>query len=170
MGLLGGSNNRQRFIMREKLASIGDDSWIENENGDRIYKVDGKAMRVRDTFVLEDMAGNEVAKIQERKLSVRDKMKIERGDAELATVHKALIGIRDRFDIDLAAGGELKAKGNFLEHNYEIKRDGDVIAEVSKKWVRVRETYGIEIDPAVDAPLILAITVAIDSMVDVGRD
>ena len=47
----------RRFQMREKLASIGDDSWIEDEAGDRVYKVDGKALRVRDTFVLEDRVG-----------------------------------------------------------------------------------------------------------------
>jgi uncharacterized protein YxjI len=85
-------------------------------------------------------------------------------------VHKALVGIRDRFDIDLDAGGELKAKGHFLEHQYEIKRDGDVIAEVSKKWVRVRETYGISIKAGQDVALILAITVAIDALVDRGID
>src|SRR5436190_7363996 len=89
-----------RFQMREKLLAIGDDFWIEDEQGDRVYKVDGKAMRVRDTFVLEDGDGREVAKIQEKKLTIRDKMKVERGDETLATVHKALVGVRDRFDID----------------------------------------------------------------------
>ena len=150
--------------MREKLASIGDDSWIEDDQGDRVYKVDGKAMRVRDTFVLEDRDGNEVAKIQERKLSVRDTMKVEREGRTLATVHKALVGIRDRFDIDIEDGEDLKAKGNVLDHEYEIKRDGDVIATVSKKWLRVRETYGVEIREGEDEPLLLALTVAIDKM------
>ena len=87
-------------------------------------------------------------------------MKIERGGHDLATVHKALVGIRDRFDIE--DGEDLKAKGNVLDHEYEIKRDGDVIASVSKKWVRVRDTYGIEIEEGEDIPLLLAITVAID--------
>src|SRR3954452_10155254 len=90
----------RRFQMREKLASIGDDAWIENEDGDRVYKVDGKAMRVRDTFILQDRAGHEVAKIQERKLSVRDKIAVERYGKTVATDHKALVGIRDRFRID----------------------------------------------------------------------
>ena len=49
MGLFKNDDNRQRFIMREKLFSIGDDSWIETENGERAFKVDGKALRVRDT-------------------------------------------------------------------------------------------------------------------------
>jgi uncharacterized protein YxjI len=153
-----------RFEMREKLASIGDDSWIEDDHGDRVYKVDGKAMRIRDTFVLEDRDGNEVAKIQERKLRVRDTMEIERGGHTLATVHKKVIGFRDRFDVEVEDGDDLKARGNIVDHEYEIKRDGDVIATVSKKWLRLRDTYGIEIRDGEDDPLLLALTVAIDDM------
>jgi uncharacterized protein YxjI len=53
MGLLRNRDdvpNGRRFQMQEKLASIGDDSWIEDDQGDRVYKVDGKALRVRDTL------------------------------------------------------------------------------------------------------------------------
>ena len=99
--------------------------------------------------MLEDPAGNEVAKIQERKLSVRDKMSIERGDDSLATVRKALVGIRDRFSIDVAGGGDLQTKGNIVDHEYEIDRDGQAVAKVSKQWFRVRDTYGVEIAPSI---------------------
>jgi uncharacterized protein YxjI len=152
--------------MREKLLSIGDDYWVEDEQGERAFKVNGKALRVRDTFVLEDPDGNEVAQIQERKLTVRDTMEVERDGDSLATVHKALVGIRDRFDIDVEDGEDLKARGNFVDHEYEVKRDGDVIATISKKWFRVRETYGIEIRGGEDNALLLALTVAIDAMSD----
>jgi uncharacterized protein YxjI len=160
-----------RFQMREKLLSIGDDYWIEDDRGERVYKVNGKALRIRDTFLLEDLDGNEVAKIQEKKLHLRGTMKVERGGETVATVHKALIGIRDRFDIDVEHGEDLKARGNILDHEYEIKRDGDVIASISKKWFRVRDTYGIEIGDGEDEALILALTVAIDDLTrDIGRD
>src|SRR2546421_10353403 len=123
----------RRFQMREKLLSIGDDYWIEDEAGERAYKVDGKALRIRDTFLLEDRDGHEVAKIQEKKLRVRGTMEVEREGKKLATVHKALVGIRDRFDIDVEDGEDLKARGNVVDHEYEIKRDGDVVASISKK-------------------------------------
>src|SRR5213082_1997175 len=87
----------RRFQMQEKLISIGDDAWIEDDHGDRLYKVDGKGPRVRDTFVLKDRDGNEVATIQGKKLRARDTMKVECDGRTLATVHKALVGIRDRF-------------------------------------------------------------------------
>ena len=35
--------------MTQRMLSIGDDFWIENERGEKVYKVDGKALRVRQT-------------------------------------------------------------------------------------------------------------------------
>jgi len=150
--------------MREKLLSIGDDFWIENDQGARAYKVDGKALRLRQTFVLEDVSGDEVAKIQEKKLTIRDKITVERGGDKRVTVHKALVGIRDRFAIDVEHGDDMKAHGNVVDHEYEIERDGETVATISKKWFRVRESYGVDVAAGEDVPLILAITVAIDSL------
>jgi uncharacterized protein YxjI len=156
-----------RFRMREKLLSIGDDSWIETEDGERAFKVNGKALRARETFILESPSGDELFKIQKKALHIRDTMKVERDGDAVATVKKALITpFRDRFEIELADGSELTAKGNVLDHEFEIERDGDKIAEISKRWFRVRETYGIEIAPNEDAALILAATVCIDEMAE----
>jgi uncharacterized protein YxjI len=151
--------------MREKLFAIGDDFWIENDAGERAFKVDGKALRIRETLVLEDPSGAELFTIQERKLRVRDTMEIERGGRTVATVKKALITpLRDRFSIEVADGEDLEAKGNVVDHEYKIERDGKQVAEVSKRWFRVRDTYGIEVAPGQDDPLLLAVTVCIDRM------
>ena len=149
--------------MHEKLISIGDDYWIEDENGDKVFKVNGKAARIRDTWELEDTGGTTVAKIQEKKLSVRDKIEIE-WNGRTATVKKALVGIRERYHIELDDGTDLKAKGNIVDHEYEIERDGHKVAEVSKKWFRVRDTYGVEVFDPNETVLVLAITVAVDAL------
>jgi uncharacterized protein YxjI len=153
--------------MREKLASIGDDSWIEDEQGNKVFKVDGKAFRMRDTFILEDMTGAAVAKIQERKLHVRDTMAVERDGKKIAEVHKRLVGVRDRLKVDLAGGDEWTIKGNFTDHEYEIKAKHGKIAEISKKWFRIRDTYGVDIAADQDDALILAVTVAVESLSEV---
>ena len=162
--MFGRHESGTRYQMRQKLASIGDDSWIEDANGNRVYKVNGKAMRVRDTFLLEDAAGTEVAKIQERKLHVRDTMAIERDEKTIATVHKRLVGFRDHLKVDLEGGDEWKVHGNLVDHEYEIEAHREKIAEISKKWFRVRDTYGVEIAAGQDDALILAITVAVEDM------
>ena len=157
-----------RYKMREKLVSIGDDSWIEDENGDRVFKVDGKAMRVRNTLVIEDRLGNPLCKTQERKLHIKDTMEIEGPNGEnLATVKKAIISpIRDRFSVKVADGPDLDIKGNILDHEYKIEEGRDTVAEVSMKWFRVRDTYGVEIAPGQNDALILAITAALDIMTE----
>ena len=164
-----GDDGGTKYRMQEKLFSIGDDFWIEDEGGDRAFKVDGKAVRVRDTLVLEDRGGAELLTVQEKKLHVRDTMEIERGGHTVATVKKALITpLRERFSIDVEGGDDMEAKGNIVDHEYKIERGGHDVAEVSKRWFRVRDTYGIEVESGQDDALILAITICIDQMRDVG--
>jgi len=169
MGILNRSkddNGTHKFQMYEKLMSFGDDSWIENEDGDKVYKSDGKALRMRKTFILEDDSGNNLAEIKERVLTVRDKMSLKFPDGRSATVHKKLIGFRDRYKVEMDGGEDLHAHGNIADHEYEIEKAGDTIATISKKWFKVRDTYGIEILDGEDDVLLLAVTICIDALSD----
>jgi uncharacterized protein YxjI len=151
-----------RYRMVEKLASFGDDFFIQNDQGQRVFKVDGKALRLRDTLVFRDQRGNEVCKIQQRIARVRDTMEIEGPDGRnLAVVKKAMITpLRDRFVVNIGGGPDLEIQGNILSHEYRIGH----VAEVSKKWFRVRDSYGVEIAPGQNDVLILAATVCVDQM------
>ncbi|MEN8234690.1 MAG: LURP-one-related family protein [Actinomycetota bacterium] len=159
----GRGGDAVRYQMRQKMVSIGDDFWIENSNGERVFKVDGKALRVRKTLKFEDANGDELAKIQERIARIRDTMKVEGPDGStLATIKKAMITpLRERYTIS-TPDGELKIQGNIVDHEYEIEADGHKVAEVSKKWFRVRDTYGVEITQGQNDIVILAATVAVD--------
>jgi uncharacterized protein YxjI len=163
MGLFDHGLDGPTFKMCEKMFAIGDDFWIEDADGNKVYKVDGKAIRLRQTFILEDANGNELFKIQKKKIAIRDTMTIEHGSTK-AKVKKGLIGIRDHYEVEVDGGDDLKAHGNFIDHEYEIHRDGNKVAEVSKKWFHVRETFGIQLAKDQDIPLILAISVCVDEM------
>ena len=162
----GARGNADRYQMREKMLSIGDDFWIEDESGRRAFKVNGKALRVRQTLVIEDANGAELMKIQDRPVHVRESMDVEdAAGATVATVKKAMVSpLRERFTVDLAGGGELTAQGNITDHEFEIESGDAKVAEVSKKWFRVRDSYGVEVAPGQNAPLILAVAVCIDQM------
>ena len=156
----------KRYQMRQKLIAFGDDFYIENEQGQKVFKVDGKVLRVRDTLVFKDMQGNKLCQIQERMVRVKDTMEIEGPDGRtLATVKKALITpLRDRWTVKIKGGPDLEVQGNILDHEYRIGEGGQKVGEVSKKWFRLRDTYGVEIAEGQDDVLILAVTVAIDAM------
>ena len=166
----GRGGDAVRYQMREKMVSIGDDYWIENDRGEQAFKVDGKALRVRKTLVFEDANGTERCRIQERMMRIRDSMEIEGPDGgQLAAVRKAMITpIRDRWSVDVTNGPDLEVQGNVLDHEYTVEAGGTKVAEISKKWFRIRDTYGVEIAPGQDDALILAITVAVDAMAHPG--
>jgi len=152
--------------MRQKLIAFGDDFYIENQAGQRVFKVDGKVLRVRDTLVFKDMQGNKLCQIQERMLTVKDTVAIEDAQGnEIARVKKALITpLRDRWTVKIRNGPDLDVQGNILDHEYEITEGRRKVAQVSKKWFRVRDTYGVEVAPDQEDAVILAVTVALDNM------
>ncbi|WP_029430019.1 LURP-one-related/scramblase family protein [Blastococcus sp. URHD0036] len=164
-------DGRVHYRMRQRLVSIGDDYWIETDDGQRAYKVDGKALRLRKTLRFEDPGGRELARIQERVARVRDSMEIEDADGHrLAMVKKALISpLRDRWAVDVENGPDLEVHGNVLDHEYTFTDGGTTVATVSKKWFRVADSYGVEIAPDRDPVLVLAATVAVDMMAHEGK-
>jgi uncharacterized protein YxjI len=103
-------------------------------------------------------------KIQERKLRIRDTVEIEAPDGHtVATVKKAMISpLRERWSVSVEQGPDLQVQGNIVDHEYRIERDGSKVAEVSKRWFRVADTYGVEIAEDSDPALILAVTAVLD--------
>lgn len=159
-----------RYIMKERLLAIATDFYIENTAGHRCYWVDGKALRVRETMLFKELDGHELFKVQQRKIRMRKTMKItEPHGSTVATIHEHLIEpIHQRFDIDVEGEQPMVAKGNVLAHEYTIKREGTLVATISKKWIRVRDTYVVEVADGVSVPFILAVAAALDEMSDPG--
>ena len=155
-----------RYKIRQKLVSIGDDFWIENDRGQKTFKVDGKVLRIRKTLVFEDLNGKKLCQIKERLLTIKDTMVIEDADGkDLAVIKKALIApFRDKWDVKVKSGPDLDVQGNILDHEYTIKQGRDKVAEISKKWFRLTDTYGVEIDSGQNDILILAVAIAVDMM------
>jgi uncharacterized protein YxjI len=155
-----------RYKIRQKMLSIGDDFWIENQEGDRVFKVDGKALRLRKTLFFEDMNGNKLCKIQERLLAIKDTMVVEDPEGhQMAVIKKGLIApLGDHWTVTVRGGPDLDVQGNILDHEYSIMQRRRKIAEVSKKWLSLTDTYGVEIDEGQNDILILALAIAIDMM------
>ena len=155
-----------RYKIRQKMFSIGDDFWIENHEGQRVFKVDGKVLRLRKTLIFEDLKGKKLCQIQERWLPIRETMAIDGPDGEqIAVVKKALIApLRDRWSVNVKNGPDLDVQGNILDHEYAIKQGWNKIAEVSKKWLSLTDTYGVEIEDGQNDILVLAVAIAIDMM------
>ena len=167
----GRRGSATRYQMRQKIFALGQDFFIENEQGQKVFKVDGKVLRVRDTLKFKDMKGNTLCQIQQKVARIRDTMDVDGPDGKsVASVKKAVITpVRDRWTVKIGNGPDLKVQGNLLDHEYKLEEGRTKIAEITKKWFRLRDSYGVEVAPGQKDIVILAVTVAVDMMAHEGR-
>jgi len=119
----------------------------------------------------EPRNGAQRYQMRERMLRVKDSMAIEIGKGhKAAEVKRALITpIRERWVVKIADGPDLEVPGDLLAHEDRIGDGKHKAAKVSKKWFRIRDTYGVQIEPNQNEAVILAMTVAVDAMVHPGK-
>jgi uncharacterized protein YxjI len=167
----GRGGSATRYQMRQKVFALGQDFYIENESGQKVFKVDGKVLRVRDTLKFKDMQGNTLCQIQQKVARIKDTMEVDGPDGKkVAAVKKAIITpVRDRWTAKIKNGPDLDIQGNILDHEYNIEEGRNKVAEVSKKWFRVRDSYGVEVAPDQEDVIILAVSVVVDMMAHEGR-
>jgi len=159
-----------RYVIREKFFHLGEDSQITDESGRPIYQVDGKILSLHNTLVMRDMSGQEVATIKRQLISLTPTYTIDRPGVGEAQVRKHFINLLgDHYTIDIPGPHDLEMDGNLLDHEYRVVRDGAVVATVSKRWIALTNTYGIETAPGQDDALILASVLALDLAEDRER-
>ncbi|MFF9362988.1 LURP-one-related/scramblase family protein [Streptomyces griseoluteus] len=161
-----------RLLVRDRLLGIGDDYWIEDENGRKVFLVDGKAMRLRDTFELKDTAGNVLIDIHQKMFALRDTMVIQRAGEDLATVRrKRLSLLRNHYRVDLVDGTELDISGKILDREFAVEYQGELLAVISRRWLTVRDTYGVDVvrDDA-DPALLIAVAVCVIHLAEKERE
>lgn len=161
-----------KYLVRDKIFAIGDDYWIEDEQGRQAFLVDGKALRLRDTLELKDPQGRVLITLRQKLLSLRDAMTLERDGEPLATIRKKKLSLlRNHYRVALAEGTELDVSGRILDREFAIEYDGELLAHVSRRWFRVRETYAVDVirDDA-DPSLLIAVAVCVIRMAEKERE
>ncbi|MFE6408755.1 LURP-one-related/scramblase family protein [Streptomyces sp. NPDC057837] len=161
-----------RFLVYDRLLGFGDDYWIEDEHGAKVFLVDGKALRLRDTWELKDPQGRVLVDIHQKMLALRDTMVLQRAGEPLATIRrKRLSLLRNHYRVSLADGSELDVSGKILDREFAVEYDGELLAVISRRWLTVRDTYGVDVvredaDPA----LLIAVAVCVIHLAEKERE
>src|SRR5262245_42622565 len=152
-----------RYLMKQKLFSLGDDFRIQDADGRDVFFVDGKAFSLGNQLSFQDLEGHELAFIRQKLLAWGATYEISRDGSVAAVIKKELFTFFNcRFSVDVPGPDDLTAEGDLVDHEYGFTRAGRTVASVSKRWFAVTDTYGVDIDDKEDAVLILASTVVID--------
>ncbi|MFI8995528.1 LURP-one-related/scramblase family protein [Streptomyces sp. NPDC053542] len=161
-----------RYLVRDRIFGIGEDYWIEDETGRNVYLVDGKALRMRETFEIKDREGRVLITLRKKMLSMRDTMTIERDDQVIATIRrKRLSLLRNHYRVELVDGTELDVSGKVLDREFAVEYDGELLAEISRRWLTVRDTYAVNVvREDADAALLIAVAVCVIRLAERERE
>lgn len=161
-----------RYIMRQRVFAFGQDFFINNAAGQPVFKIDGKVRLVKESLKFRDMQGNLLYQLDERVLRIRESFDILNAHGQVvAKVHNAIVDpLRERFTIEIPGGQNLVTMGKVIWAQYDISRNGQPVAKISKQfsWIG-RDQYAVDVVQGEDDCLMLAITVVIDMMVSNGR-
>jgi uncharacterized protein YxjI len=107
--------------MKQKLFSLGDDFYIQDESGQNVFFVDGKVFALGDHLSFQDLAGNELAFIRQKLLAWGPTYEIYRNGTLYATIKKEIFTFfHCRFSVDVPGPDDLEAEGDFLDHEYSF--------------------------------------------------
>ncbi|QNP64292.1 LURP-one-related/scramblase family protein [Streptomyces genisteinicus] len=161
-----------KYLVRDKIFAIGDDYWIDDEHGRHAFLVDGKALRLRDTLELKDRDGHVLVTLRQKLFSLRGAMTVEQEGEPLATIRrKRLSLLRNHYRVTLAEGTELDVSGRILDREFVVEYDGELLAHISRRWLTLRDTYGVDVvREDADAALLIAVAVCVIRMAERERE
>ncbi|MDH5607228.1 MAG: LURP-one-related family protein [Anaerolineae bacterium] len=153
-----------RYVIKQKFISFTDQFKIRNDSGDPVFQVKGKLISLGDQLSFQNMDGDELAKIKQELISITPSYRVYRDGTLQADVEKKLLTLlKDKFKVKMKDGSpDLEISGSILDHDYTITRDGRQVAQISKAWVSIGDSYGIDIAGGEDDILLLACVIIVD--------
>jgi len=111
-------------------------------------RVEGKLISLRHEFAILDASGSHLGSIKKKIMKlIGEEYWLEQNGVELMRIY-----------------------GNFTEHDYNMAIGGQVVAQVHKKWVAIRDEFGISIAGEVDPRLVIGSAIVIEHIEVTERD
>ncbi len=147
------------FQLKQELWSLGGRFNISDETGMPYYQCEGSLFRVPKRFTITDMQGNLVSQIEKEFLTFLPKFKVNLACGESFFVRKEWTLFKPRYRIDNL---NMVIQGDFWDMDFDLVRDGQLVARISQEWFRLTSTYNIEVYDDSYADLVISLVVAID--------
>jgi uncharacterized protein YxjI len=156
-----------RYQVREKLFRLGEDNDILNDAGQPVLKVDGKVLSIHGLMLVNDLAGTEVARVSRKLVSFRATYEIALTGGVTAELHQRFTGpFHPKWNFSVAGGEEMEMSGNFSGHDFTLTANGQPVATVSKQWISLADSYGVDVAEGQNDLLVLCGVLALEAEQD----
>jgi uncharacterized protein YxjI len=152
-----------RYLVRDRMFAFHEEAWIETEHREKLFRVNRKFLRLRNTFALVDTRGDHVASIVKKAFTLHHTLLIKQDGRLAAKISKrAFTLFGDRFKVRLHDGRRLRIVGNLFDREFDIRHDGTTLAHISRRWFSLRDAYAVDVMAQQDAILLVILAVCVD--------
>ena len=149
-----------KLLFKQRLFSWFDSYDIYNENGDKVYTVEGKMSWGHKLHIL-DSHGEHIGTVKQKVLTFLPKFELYVDGNLIGNISKEFTFFKPSYNVDCKGWS---VKGNMLEWDYSIiDNSGNKVAVISKEIFKFTDTYSIEVVNDNDALYALMVTLAIDA-------
>ena len=152
----------RRFVLKSKFGA-GRDFAVTDPDDTPVFFVDGK-LSARPKADVKDAQGAVRYRLNGPVIEFPKRLTIT--DAQGTTVAsmkaKLFSPIKSKMTVSMADGSSWQVEGNLIEKNYSVKAGGSPVAQISQKWVTIRDSYTLDVVDGVDPALALAVVWAVD--------
>ena len=152
-----------RYVIREKILSLGDNFTIKDSNENDIFRVRGKLLSLGNKLRLYSMDDSELVYIEQKLFRFLPEYHIFMNNSFAALVKKELSFLKPKLYIE-STFGNYTVEGNIFAHNFQINKDGYSIAGIYKKLISFTDSYEIEISESENQAFILSLVIVIDQI------
>ena len=151
-----------RYQVIQKMLAVGGDYTVRNEQGREIYYFDGKVFSLggKKIVVLNEQR-KEVAQIRKKVFALGPTYLLRRNGRVAAVIKKKPFTFRTQFVIDVPGTNDYTVVGDYLGHEYTIRRGSHDVARVSKRFFGSTDSYGVDVSSG-DPETFLAAVIVID--------
>ena len=155
-----------KLYIKQKVFSFNDKFTVKDEYGQDKYYVEGEFFTLGKKLHIYDMAGNEVAFIQQKVFSFLPRYFVFVGDRQIAEIVKQFSFFSPKYEV---LGLDWQVAGDFTAHDYEVTDNGRPVVLIHKEWMTWGDCYVLDIAPGADEIVSLATVLAIDCVISQAR-
>ena len=152
------------FVMNKKIFSLREHYDFEDTMGNKIGEGDGNFFQMPAKFDVVDKYGAKVMEVHGKLISIRNQFTFKDFEGhELGVIKKKILKlIGEEYWVEQNGVEIMRVYGNFTEHDYKMEIDKAIVATVHKKWVAVRDSFGVSINGSVDHRLVIGAVIAVE--------
>lgn len=130
----------KRFVIKQQVLSLKDRFTVKDDMGNDAYFVEGEFLTLGKKLRVYDHHHQEILYIEQKLWRLLPEFDLYSQNELVATIKKDFAFFKNNYQI---TGQNWIVEGSVMAHDYVIKDQSRVVADVTKKWFSWGDSYDI---------------------------